>query len=536
MACSQNHQGHLRSLIYLCAFVVLTVTYFSLFHFWARTSDDVNSLLAARDIVLGNPLLRGWELPPDPFYFTDLLPEGVLTLFLGLTPRILFIFPATVWAAVVCFCVWMTGQITAQSRWRQAAVFVCLGLPVVIDEHSMRVLGTAPTHITTILLGAVLFWIMHLQWCASQLSKAIFFWLALLAAIGSFSDPFIVFVAIGPGVVVCALHWLGGVRRDKCVWLAASLALGLVIGRLGIVVVAKARGFAISAQPPAFADFERLASNFALVARGLLMIFGADFTGRPLIPGGSMSFREILAATPVTMAARVVFLVSAIAASLTMVKRMFSGRLEQLRSTDFLLMCFALSAVIAIAAALLSDQMQNLLSYRYLLPTLVYGAIVGAMLLGGSKLGRLLIVAAGILSVGSFWGTLHVARENPTYFGPGTEGLAAWLRQNHLTDGYAPYWSASSTTLASGDLVHARAVIKGADGLIRPYLWLSKQEWYGSPTGKRFILVDTVNPDNYSTADVLAQFGQPTELKHVNGYDILIYADPDARFSQLMVK
>ncbi|MEM5295082.1 hypothetical protein VSR82_12120 [Burkholderia sp. JPY481] len=496
----------------------------------------MNSLLAARDIVLGNPLLRGWEFPPDPFYFTDLLPEGVLTLFLGLTPRILFIFPAMVWAAVVCSCIWMTGQITPDSRWQQAAVFVCLGLPIVIDDHSMRVLGTAPTHITTILLGAGLFWFAYRQWCAPQLSKAIFFWLALLAFMGSFSDPFIVSAAIGPAIVVCGLHWLAAVKRDKCVWVAASLALGLVIGRLAIAVVAKVHGFAISPQPAAFADFERLSGNFALVTRGLLMIFGADFTGRPLAPSGGMSFREALAATPATMFARVVFLVAAIAGSLLMVRRMFSGRLEQLRNTDFLLMCFAWSSVIAMLAALLSDQMQNLTSYRYLLPTLVYGSIVGAKLLGGSTLGRLLIVAAGILSAGSFWGTLHVARENPTYFGPAIQGLAAWLQENRLTDGYGPYWSASSTTLASGNSVRTRAVIKGADGLIRPYLWLSRHEWYGSPTGKRFILVDTVNPDNYTTADVIAQFGQPSVLKRVNGYDILIYADPDSRLSQLVAK
>ncbi|MFP4894772.1 hypothetical protein, partial [Paraburkholderia sp. EG304] len=63
---------------------------------------------------------------------------------------------------------------------------------------------------------------------------------------GHVHPKYAVSAAIGPAIVVCGLHWLAAVKRDKCVWVAASLALGLVIGRLAIVVVAKVHGFAIS--------------------------------------------------------------------------------------------------------------------------------------------------------------------------------------------------------------------------------------------------------------------------------------------------
>lgn len=526
-----------RAALWAALFIALSVIYFGLFHFWERNSDDANSLMAAFQIFRGNPLLRGWQMPTDTFYFTDLVLEGILTLFFGLSPKTLFMAPAIIWSAVVCFCMWFAGKLDDENPWAAAWVFICLGLPIVIDTHAMRLIGTAPMHISTVLMGAVIFRLMQLYWEGRPREKWHLLTAFAVAVMGTYSDPFIVFVSIGPAMVVCAWYWLESTKRGKCSVLIGTLGVSVLMGRGLAVVVSKIGGVQLAAQPIAFAKFEELPNNFALIARSLLMVFGADFTGRAVSISPSGSFIDYLAGTPVTMFVRLLFVVCAAAAVIFVLRRQsrLSGRADGSDGSSLVKMCLAASIVLSCTAAFVSNQMQNLESSRYLLPTLLYGSILGAVVFCKARIGKAFLVVAAILSTLSVTATMSIARDNPTYFGKNIDGLGSWLVANDLRNGYGPYWSASVVTLASSGSAKVRTIAKDQDGKIRPYLWLADRHWYAEATDRRFVLVDKANPGNYSTADVISQLGEPSEIKQYSIYDVLIYDAGSADLSPLTI-
>ncbi|WP_199539940.1 hypothetical protein [Paraburkholderia kururiensis] len=518
----------------LAAFVTLFIVYFCLFNFWERNSDDANSLIAGFEIFRGNPLLRGWRMPTDTFYFTDLVPAAFLTLFLGLSPKILVILPALIWSATVCFFSRFASQLDAENPWAPIWVFACLGLPIVVDTHAMRLIGTAPMHISTVLFGGMVFRFVQLYW--ADRSNRHLLGAFVVATLGTYSDPFIVFVSLGPAIVVCAWNWLE-VRRDRCVSLIGVLALSIVLGRGLAVVVWKMGGVELAAQPIAFAKFEELPNNFALITRSLLMIFGADFTGRAVgvAPGGSVL--HYFAGTPITMFVRLIFVVCTVAAAIATLRRHAAalGRDISSDGKSFVMACLATSIVLSCVAAFVSNQMQNLESARYLLPALLYGVVLSAAMFSKMRIGRAFVVVAAILSALAVAGTMSIARTNATYVGKNIDGLGTWLVANDLHEGYGPYWSASAVTMASNGDAKVRAIASDQGGPIHPYLWLADRRWYSKPIGRRFILVDKVNPGNYTTEQVIAQFGKPAEIKQISIYDVLVYDADKSDLSALMV-
>ena len=145
-------------LITASALVVwLWLLYSISWHAFAGNSDDANAVFAGRSLVHGNPLLRGWELPGDPYWLTDLPVYGVVASVAGLRPSVMHLVPTILAAAVVLVGVALSarGLRPGGHRWAgRATTFVLIGLPVPLMATFFL---QGPQHVGTVLTCLIAF-------------------------------------------------------------------------------------------------------------------------------------------------------------------------------------------------------------------------------------------------------------------------------------------------------------------------------------------------------------------------------------------
>ena len=126
-------------------------------HAFPGNSDDANAVLAGRSLVHGNLLLRGWELPGDPYWLTDLPVYGIVASVAGLRPSVMHLVPTILAAAVALVGVALSahGLRPGGHRWAgRAATFVLIGLPVPLMATFFL---QGPQHVGTVLACLVAF-------------------------------------------------------------------------------------------------------------------------------------------------------------------------------------------------------------------------------------------------------------------------------------------------------------------------------------------------------------------------------------------
>jgi hypothetical protein len=510
------------------AFALLSYLYYRLFHLWPHNSDDANSLLLGYDIFNGNPLLRNWYSPPDSFFATDVLQLGLLATIFGPSARVMLILPAMLWAAIVLPTMAVTMRFARNRAFAFLTVAGLLAFPVVSVNSSMELITRAPMHIATTLYGLVLLLLAY-RWLRAVEFKA---WVlpayTLLLAATVYSDPLILFIAALPVLLVCA-HWYR-INSLRTISLAALTIAGVAIGKIALMTTAAAGGFTAPPQPMIFAPFDRWPSNFGLTLRGLMALFGADFTDRQLTPVAGETVFMYLSQTPLVMLARLPFL------GMVGVAVWKTGRRIARADSPIELLLFY-PIVIILAACLLSGQMQDFTSARYLFPVLIFGVILMTIY---APANRWLVRFAGAtlaVSLVSFSATYVRALDAPSFATPAQNHLADWLSANGLTDGYAPYWSASILTVLSDGKVRARAITAtdDSDGYVQPQKWLSKYIWYAKPvSGRRFVVYDS-RPlaFNYERSRVIHTLGEPRSSHWIGPYEVLEYDVDKTDFSRL---
>jgi hypothetical protein len=173
------------------------------------------------------------------------------------------------------------------------------------------------------------------------------------------------------------------------------------------------------------------------------------------------------------------------------------------------------------------------LSARYLIPTLVYGAVLTARRAREFALplpGWPVAVAGAALAAVYFTSPLAAVRQ-PAPPNP-AEAAVAWLRANHLDRGYGPYWVAALTTATAGGNVAVRPV-EPAGPSLRPMTLLASRRWFEDHRRPfRFVVLQ---PADYNGGDsgvtksiVTATFGSPARQETFGPYEVLVW-DQDLR-------
>ena len=520
-----------RSLaVYLLLFVVLTFTYYIAFRIWPHNSDDANSLLIGYDIFHGNPLLKGWFTPPDSFYATDAIYLGLFSSILGPTLPVMVLTPAAIWAATVVAALIYAVR-GGENRWLAATlVLAILAFPIisVSSPMQMEMITRAPMHIATVVYALLMFG-MARHWLSRDSHR----WLngiALTAfmAITAASDPLIIFIGALPIMAACLHIMLTSRIYRRPIMLAGLMVAGVVAGKLILVAVHMGGGFIAHPQPLIFSEFHNLGHNIALYIQSLLSLFGANFTGKAVSTEGQ-GLLAFVARGPMVMVVRVLVLM------LVLLSAIYTCvRIARKRPVDTLDIMLVSSMTIISAAAILSNQMTDVTSMRYLFPVLIFGILLAARTTHASAITWSVAAGAFVISGISFAATIAV--EKPSLVSSEHQQLADWLRENNLSEGYGPFWSASIVTLASHGEVQVRAVAPSGPSSLSPFTWLSNAQWYDEPDPgeRRFVIYDSRGGAFvYERERAVATLGQPIESHPVGPFEVMIYETDKADFTPL---
>jgi hypothetical protein len=484
------------------------------------SSDNAIALLAGREMVRGNFFLRGWLLPIDSWWLLDLLLLGVGSLVWGVRLMLIHAVPAALTVGLILAGMWVAGlDPPARRRWVGAGVvLLILGLP---HPELVLLMLQGPQHQSSTLCCLVAFGLL----ARARLGDGRWIGAALLLAVAVNADPVAVLVGVAP---VAGAGLLGALRSRRLHPLAMPLSVGLiaVAGSFGLrALVNVAGGF----------------SNAGGVAH--YGAWRANLRSAPPVLEGIVGVGKRIGLTGVAALAHgLVTGLMALAVMVTVI-RLLSGvlRSRPQRSgeagrgirqrpgagwIDDALLLGCLGGVVTFA--LLTPPGLGAFTARYLIPTLVYGAVLTARRARefALPLPAPPVAVAGVALVVVYATTPWAAVRRPAPPNP-AEAVVTWLRANQLDRGYGPYWVAAFTTATAGGDIAVRPVELAAPGL-RPMYLLASRRWFERDSRPfRFVVLQ---PPTYNGGDsgvteplVIATFGPPARRQAIGPYEVLVW-------------
>jgi hypothetical protein len=186
-----------------------------------------------------------------------------------------------------------------------------------------------------------------------------------------------------------------------------------------------------------------------------------------------------------------------------------------------------LGAVAGIVAfALLTPPGAARASARYLLPALVFGAVLAARRAQevAQRLPPWPVVAVG-LALGAVYMTAPLqAVRAPEPVNP-SEAVVRWLRSQRLDRGYGQYWVAGITTVTSGGAVVVRPV-QPADRGLQPHVGFASTRWFDAGTDRhpfRFVILQPADDGGVDEARAATTFGRPESVQTIGPYEVLVW-------------
>ncbi len=482
-------------------------------------------------MVHGNVFLHGWHLPADSYWLLD-LPFLGLQSTLGLGPATFHVVPTVVAALTVLLAAAYAARganlgIAAISA---GTTFLIIGLPSSLFAAFFL---QGPLHVATTLCCLLAFGLLTPGRSRRSRAGGGFLLLAAMSA-----DAFALLIGVLPVVVAGLAASRTRRRRERSGEGLASVAAG-VLAALG--------GEGLTRLIGAFGGFRRLPTlpiaapsrwipNLRLAAHDFLSTFGLR-----VLPGWPH------VAWPVRFAhvAGLALAVPAVAfASFDLLRRLTTGSGRGTWIDDVCVAGF-LGSVAFYAAVVFPGE--NVSRTRYLLPAMVYAAILagrfaGALAgivaerasdAGNARVGRtartVAVAVALVLAAG--YGTETVASVRTTNPPNPALALESWLSARHLTNGWGGYWDAALTTVLSHDGVRLHPVI-GVHGRLHGFGNFASDSWFSPSSGTgpaTFLVYQPGAPwGDVNAATASATFGEPTERVRFGAFEVLIW-DHDTR-------
>jgi hypothetical protein len=473
------------------------------------TSDSANAVLQGQAIASGNVLLHGWTLSRASFLASDLPFYAVTVALRGASPQAAHDAGAAIFTLLV-----LSACLLARGRAQGGVAVARMAIPLLLlvaaaSGAAAHLVLLGPFHVGTALLLVLA--LIVVDRAGDRMLGIATVWALLTLAV--LSDMLAVFVGVVPLSLVCGSRLIGR-RAPKGP--DATLLLAVVLALPSAAVLTWAvhglGGFATLPLQGEFARMEVMPRNLTLTAEGTLLVFGVQFFSHPLS-----------AATLATMV-RLAGLLLVAAIWWRTVRSMRAGE-----RGNVVTQTLAAGVAVNAAAYLFSNQPADLESSRYLVPLLVFGAVLagrsGADWLWRGRL-RVPAVAAALAYAGvlAYAGTLAVS-PRPAAAVNEEVAVGHFLERQHLTYGVSGYWDASSLTVATGGRVRVRAINVNS-GTACPFRWEAADAWYDpSVPGNdaRFLLRDTSDlrwPDHESME---AAFGPPSRQYRVGRYEVRVW-------------
>jgi hypothetical protein len=462
---------------------------------WLPNSDVASGLLAGADFLDGNFLLRGWELPRDSFWLTQIpIDAGVIAL-KGIGPQAAFLVGTSIWGA-------LTACALLLASWRRpglAAAIAAVATFCLLSDPGPGML--AVQHISTALFGLAAIGAMLL----TAIGKSPLWALvgAAVLGIGSASDPLVAVFAAAPLTLVSLLAAVIAHPRGRWLWIAMLSAVG------------SAGGLAIARAAQHFGGLRSFGVPGALKLRPDALSTTAGAIAQLLGVGD-----------PLLLALRSLIVVGALA-GIVIVVRARGPRLTA--SPEQWLMIVLASGALANVAGFAVYAFEPTAGGRRLVPGIVCVAVLTGRLAGSLVAGipRRAAYVAALTTAVLLAGHLFVVARWTGYPRPVDEGaqVAKFLKGQGLSTGFGAYWTASSVTVASKGKVVVRPIY-AYHGALERFPFNQKRQWYAGDTArpKNFVLWDTKTP-TYGVEESLAvkTWGSPAKRLTFKHFVVLVW-------------
>lgn len=480
-------------------------------------SDWASLALEANDILSGNLLLKDWVFTGATFLLTEIpLYLASVSVFGVSVLSVILAIALGGWLIFIAGLLLSVRDLDGKTRPVALIVYVALAVvPTAATTANFR------AHIGVFVVSFLLFLTVAemLRSATIRPLLAVIYFGLLFAA--SFSDAFVLPVAVAPIIAVVALRFWGNemTGTEKRDWTILGLTvLGVLLGKIG----EKAHIALIDASFNSRTE----SVEWVLEEKFFRTLANLFFGGTDLLGANPFGTRLFTLAS-VSAVLRIVFLAIGLYYLVIALRDLF-WRVPDL---DVVSALIALSITVQSIFVVAVGYMRNTsTALRYLSFYQFAFAILAARGFAREKgifdrclRGRVPVraVLIGICAVTFLVSIVPIEfRREPTVH----DRLATFLRENELTSGYADFWIASHTVVSSDNRVHLRAIIgEGLRQTLRPYRWFNRVDWYDDPTAN-FIVVSMTNPwQNVSEENVRATFGEPLRMLEFDEMLILVY-------------
>ena len=521
--------------------VALFLVYLRLTNTYPEDSDQANLGLQAWDMLHGNAALHGWVLSDVSFYTTELPQYMLLELIGGLNTGTFHAAAAMTYTLAVLLAA-MLAKGRASGRRGVARALIAggimlapqLGFGVFILLLTVGHIGTSvPLLVTWLVLDRG-----RPRWQLAVIVGVLLTW-------GAIADSLVLAVGAVPVALVCALRVLQGLfsapsdptspaslssptspaspaspairvrralgtRRFE-VYLGAAAVASAVVSQALVRLIHALGGYTLHAVTFTFEPASKWPSQVVSTWRGLLVLFGASYTGL----AGHDRDVALLHLVGLALAAAGLILVT---------WRFF---------TTATLVDQVLAAAIAVNLVLyVVSNMPSLNAHEMAVVLPCAAALAGRMLVRaeapgpaagrrGTAVARAVAATAGAVVLAGYLGGL--AREARHPAAPAQNlPLATWLAAHHLRYGLGGYWLSSIITVETGGQVKVRALMQFT---MQRDLWESAYAWY-TPRGQyaNFIVFENLPGFYYHwepRALVHTYFGDPAHTYNIGPWTVM---------------
>lgn len=432
----------------------------------SANSDNMSSLIIAKDIASGNIRLNGWSLSTQSYIFSDIIWSALAIRLFGYHYLMVHILPAFMYSITLILLILLAVR---ENKYGWLWLLPTVIIPTVFSGSVSFELNI---HGGIYLFSAlILFFLEKKQNNISTLSSIL---LSIACGLLIDSDKLFLYILIIPLFAASALHYL--LSKEKKYLLISAMSIGSIcIYKLYPVIADEFFLYEVPGiQPPEIANFETFKINILLFIDGIKHLFGlVDNTSIP-----SMLFVYF----------NLLFLTLFIATTLYCI---FKYSCKNLMNSFLVL-----SSCISVSAFIFSNAPTDYASARYFYSALPFCSLLISrnIRLNSSALVSLLIITF-ICSAGNLYAFSKIEPSTKYFY----RNLSNFLADKGLKYGYAPYWEAS---VLSGHDKQSVIPVDVSD-YITPQHWLSKRQDY--ETERNFFM--SSNKKDIEIA--INQFGKP---------------------------
>jgi len=473
-----------KIVFYAIAFVILTLFYAHISSQIRPNSDAVSGLLAGKDMANGNWTLGGWHLSTVSFYFTDIIWYGLASKSFGYGAYQAYLIPAIMYSMVTLMTFYLSRE-NAGSLW---AIAFCVAIPSGFAAFNTLI---AVIHVGTYVCMLVCFIMIERYTKTDSLLSIIIYTLSLTLA--CFSDDIIKLIILTP-ILISSIYFFAKEKRSVYIIILFASLLAYVASKM-MVRYARSNGWFIlpGIPAPTFVAFDDIGNNLYLFTKGFLLYSGAFFFGK--------SPSDITAILSVFCFIILTILIIVCALSI-----------KEIFTTSILNMTICLACLVMVPAYLVSNRPIDVWTIRYIVSFFILAPVV----IGRSSLSkgwRFCMLGAVVIAV---LVSSVVVSEKKDISSDIINQLKLAIRENHLENGYASFWFASSVSI-DGDISVAPLNVNRDLNILACNRWLSKAEWY--QRGGNFIITD----DNLMREIIIKSFGTPSKVINVGDKQIFVY-------------